>query len=194
MEATSLAALFIFIGFWYWMSERSKNETEQEANQKARNEIEVLREETKTTIHSRALKLGVDYTDDELDWICDNAETHSGKEGLANIGRMFEVAPKEKLEELMMKIEAQHMKYLMDRHDAQLSDETARRWQVILNDFRQLNPAQQKAHLAYIKKHSNELNEEQLHILELVSLGDFSNPAETDVMIGDTKLFSMRRR
>ncbi len=44
MEAKSIAALMIIMGFWYWMSERSKSKTEQEANQKARNVVISSRE------------------------------------------------------------------------------------------------------------------------------------------------------
>ena len=194
MEASSIVALMVILGFGYWINQRAKDKSEQDARKEAQNDLAKVREEAKATIHSRAMKFGIDYTDNQLDWICDNAQAHFGKEGIAKIEHMFETAPKEKLEELMMKIEVQHMEYLAEQNATKLSDESARRWQAILSDFKKLNPAQQKTHLAYIKKHSNELNDEQLHILELISLGNYSGPAETDIMLGNTKLFSVRRK
>lgn len=194
MEAKSIVALMIIMGFWYWMSERSKSKTEQEATKEVQDDVVKAREETKATIHSRAMKFGIDYTDNQLDWICDEIAQDHGKEGLIKVNRMFKQEEDERLKSLFELIEKEYQNYLQDKEIAELKDAVDRKWRAILDDFKKLNPAQQKVHLDYIKKHSNELNEKQLHILELISLGDYSGPAETDVMVGDLKLFSMRRR
>jgi hypothetical protein len=66
---------------------------------------------------------------------------------------------------------------------------------VVLEDFKSLNPAQQKSHLSYIKKHhADELTNEQLHVLELVSLGETSSPKSKDIEIGGVKLFTMKEK
>lgn len=75
-----------------------------------------------------------------------------------------------------------------------LKNEADRKWQAVLDNFKMMNSAQRKKHLAYIKKNANELSEEQLHILELISLSDDKNPSEADVLIGNTKLFTIRKR
>lgn len=194
MEAGSIAALLIILGVGYWMNQRSNTNEDRATKQKAQDDLANVREKARTAIRTRASNFGVDYTDDELDWICDNAEAHSGREGLVNIGKMFATAPRERLEELMMKIEKDHMIYLVEQQTKRLSDDAERRWNEILEDFKKMNPAQRKAHLAYIKKHTDELSEEQLHILTLLSLGDASDSLETDIMLGNTKLLSVRKK
>ena len=73
--------------------------------------------------------------------------------------------------------------------------EKERQWQAVLDDFRRLNPAQQKSHLSYLKKHhTGELTNEQLHILELVSLGEVNTPKSKDIEVGGVKLFTMREK
>ena len=73
--------------------------------------------------------------------------------------------------------------------------EEQRKWQVVLDDFRRLNPAQQKSHLAYIKKrHADELTNEQLHILELLSLGEANTPKSKDIEVGGVKLFTLKEK
>ena len=66
---------------------------------------------------------------------------------------------------------------------------------MVLEDFKRLNPTQQKSHLAYLKKHhADELTDEQLHILELVSLGEASTPKSKDIEVGGVKLFTMKEK
>lgn len=194
MEAGSVVALLIILGFGYWLAQRGKDKSEQEAKKAALDDLAKVRQETKATIHSRAMKFGIDYTDNQLNWICDEVEQGHGKEGLIKVNRMFKQDEDAKLKSLVVLIGKEYQAHLQDKEMAELKDEVDRKWHAILDDFKKLNPAQQKVHLEYIKKHSNELDEEQLHILELVSLGDYRDPAETDIMLGKTKLLSVRRR
>ena len=205
MEATSIVALLIILGLGYWFNSSREDKREQKdrdiANQKATkiakaesSDMERVKNDTRKTIRSRALELGVDYTKDELDWICDRAISHSGKKGLEDIRQMFATAPRSKLEAFMVKIEKDHLMYLVERQEAQRSERAEHRWQVILDDFKKLNPAQQKTHLTYIKKNTDELTEEQLHILELISLSDREHSSSKDVMVGDVKLFSVKEK
>lgn len=101
MEAKSIVALMIIMGFWYWMSERSKSKTEQEATKEVQDNVVKAREETKATIHSRAMKFGIDYTDNQLDWICDEIAQDHGKEGLIKVNRMFKQEEDERLKSLL---------------------------------------------------------------------------------------------
>lgn len=194
MEAGSIVALMVILGFGYWINQRAKDKSELDARKEAQNDLSKVREETKATIHSRAMKFGIDYTDNQLDWICDEIAQDHGQDGLIKVNRMFKQEEDERLKSLFELIENEYKNHLQDKEIAELKDEVDRKWRAILDDFKKLNPAQQKVHLGYIKKHSNELNEEQLHILELISLGNYSGPAETDIMLGNTKLFSVRRK
>ncbi len=203
MEIPSgLAAFAVIAGIAYWINssreEKRKWQGETAASQEARKKHEKLlqtREKARNAIRSRAKEFDVDYADDELDWICSNAEAHSGEKGLADIGNVFATAPRSTVEKLMMKIEKDHLIYLADQQAEQQSAEKERQWQTVLDDFRRLNPAQQKSHLTYLKKHhTDELTDEQLHILELVSLGEVNTPKSKDIEVGGVKLFTMKEK
>ena len=203
MEIPSAVIAFtIIMGIAYWINSSREEKERVAANEKAAgvakahsDDIDRAKSKVRKTIHARASEFGVDYTIDELDWICNNAVSHSGKKGLEDIGRMFATAPKDKLEALMMKIEVEHFKYLTEQQATQRTNEAERKWQTILEDFKRLNPAQQKSHLTYIKKHhAGELTNEQLHILELVSLGEANTPKSKDIEVGGVKLFTMKEK
>ena len=202
MEIPSIfGALVIIFGLAYWINSRREEKERVAASKEAAKEAKAKGDEASKTreiarkkIHSRTLEFGVEYTDDELGWILDTAVFHSGIKGLEDIGNTFAVAPKDKLEQLMMKIEKDHTIYLAEQQITQLSAEAERKWQALLDNFKKLNPAQQKAHLAYIKKTTDELTDEQLHILELVSLGETSTPKSKDIEVGGVKLFTMKEK
>lgn len=197
-----IVAFAIIAAIAYWVNSNREDKERVVANEKAakiaqteRNNLMQARKEARKAIRSRARDFGVEYTEDELDWICDVFEANSGKSGLIKIRNIFETYPQDKLEAFMMRIEVEHSKYLIEQQATERSNESEQKWQEILEDFKRLNSAQQKSHLAYIKKnHADELTDEQLHILELISLNEQKQPSNTDVMVGDVKLFSMRKK
>lgn len=202
MEIPSgLMAFAVIIGVAYWVNSRREDKERVAANEKAAkvakdksDVIENAKSKTRKIIRTRAKEFDVDYTDDELDWILNWAVSQSGQKGLENLEYMFTTAPKDKLEQLMMKIEKDHLTYSAEQQEAQRSNEAEYRWLALLGDFNKLNPAQQKTHLAYIKKNTDELTDEQLHTLELISLGDRERSSSKDIMVGDVKLFSLKEK
>jgi DNA integrity scanning protein DisA with diadenylate cyclase activity len=106
----------------------------------------------------------------------------------------FESAKDGEIKKLIEMIETGYRNHIEQMVTAQLKNEAECKWQLVLEDFKRMNPAQRKEHLAYIKKNTNELNDEQLHILKLISLSESSNANDTDIMLGDVKLFSMRKK
>ena len=177
---SALGALVVIFGLAYWVNSRREKKEKVAINEKLAkveraksSELQRKKNETSKIIRSRALELGVDYTDEELNWICNKAMSNSGKKGLDDIGKMFATAPKDKLGQLIMKMEKEHLMYFAEQHVTRLSDEAERKWKALLENFIKLNSAQQKSHLAYIKKnHKDELTDEQLHTLELIILSE----------------------
>lgn len=181
MEAKSIVALMIIMGFWYWMSERSKSKTEQEANQKARNDFMSLVDE-----------LGVDGISGELvHWLEAKILLQTGKAGLQDYtnelrGLMEEDGKKAAIVQLMFL--QQH--YANEKHQT----DSNKKWLDYVDAFRKYNHAQQKHEIERLKKISDPHSEDdtsKINALEMIHLG---NVGVTDVMVGDLKLFSMRRR
>ena len=115
---SGLMAFAVIIGVAYWVNSRREDKERVAANEKAAkvakdksDVIESAKSKTRKIIRTRAKEFDVDYTDDELDWILNWAVSQSGKKGLANLEYMFTTAPKDKLEQLMMKIEKDHLTY-----------------------------------------------------------------------------------
>lgn len=181
MEATSIAAMLIILGLWYWMSERAKGKTEQEDNHKARNDFMSLVDE-----------LGVDGISDELVyWLETKILLQTGKAGLQDYtnelrGLVEENGKKAAIVQLMFL--QQH--YANEKHKT----DSNKKWLDYVDAFRKYNHAQQKHEIERLKKISDPHSEDdtsKINALEMIHLG---NVGVTDVMVGDLKLFSMRRR
>lgn len=206
MEATSIIALLIILGLGYWFnSSREEKRRQQEAviaSQKASKKTQArhdnrtrARIKARNAINSRAADFDVEYSSDQMNWILDRAEVESGEKGLADITHIFATASRDVVEKLIVEVEKSYLMYQVDLRFEQESVESERQWQAVLDDFKRLNPAQQKSHLAYIKKHhTGELTDEQLHILELVSLGEVNTPKSKDIEVGGVKLFTLKEK
>lgn len=172
----SAVAFGIFIAIVGYFTARSDNKRKEEEQKKISDRINNLRGMLKASVVKRAVALNVtDYTDEELDFICDIVQTYGGSEGLLKAKQEFDTVSDNKVESFLMQIEIAHFKYLLDNQERQRKRDNEEAWQMILNDFKKLNPAQRKSHLAYIKKGDYGLSDEQLHILELASLSDHRN-------------------
>ena len=170
-----------------------------EAIKAARNEREHDRETAQVAIQSRAEKFDIHFSTDELDWICDEVEAEAGRDGMLQVTERYSRAGdkgnRTAIRGQFEAIKSSYQEHLQESESLRIQAESERKWQVILEDFKQLNHAQQKSHLAYLKKHhENELTEEQLHILELVSLGETSMPKSKDIEVGGVKLFTMKEK
>lgn len=206
MEATSIIALLIILGLGYWFnSSREEKRRQQEAviaSQKAAKKAQArhdsrtrARSKARNTINSRAAEFEVEYPSDQMNWILDRAEAKSGEKGLADIAHIFATASRDVVEKLIVEIEKSYLMYRVDLRFEQESVESERQWQAVLGDFKSLNSAQQKSHLAYIKKHhTGKLTDEQLHALELVSLGEVNTPKSKDIEVGGVKLFTLKEK
>ena len=203
MEATSIVALVIILGVEYWINSSREDKATAEATEQAikaaRDELEQAREEAQEAIQARAEKFDIHFSTDELDWICDEVEAEAGREGLLQVteryGRAGDKGDRLAVREQFESIKSSYQEYLQESELSRTQAEEGHKWQVLLDDFKRLNPAQQKSHLAYIKKHhTGELTNEQLHILELVSLGEASTPKSKDIEVGGVKLFTMREK
>lgn len=204
MEIPSAVIAFsIILGIAYWISNSREEKATAEANEKAikaaRDELEQVRDEAQEAIQTRADKFDIHFTAEELDWICDEVEAESGREGLLQVIKSYSQAGDKgdrlAVREQFESIKSSYQEYLQESELSRVQAEEQRKWQAVLDDFRRLNPAQQKSHLAYIKKHhTDELTDEQLHILELVSLGETSAPKSKDIEVGGVKLFTMREK
>lgn len=207
MEIPSgLAAFAVIMGIAYWVNSRGEEKRKQQeaaaANAKATKIAQAkhdsrtrARSKARNAISSRAAEFKVEYPSHQMNWILDSAEARSGEKGLTDIAHVFATAPSDTIQKLIMKLEQGHLMYMVDLRLKQESAESERQWQAVLDDFKRLNPAQQKSHLSYLKKHhTDELTDEQLHILELVSLGEVNTPKSKDIEVGGVKLFTMKEK
>lgn len=204
MEIPSAVIAFtIILGIAYWINnsreERAAAEASEKAIKAARDELEQARDEAQEAIQSRADKFDIHFTAEELDWICDEVETEAGREGLLQVIEKYSQAgdkgDRQAVREQFESIKSSYQEYLQESELSRVQAEEQRKWQAVLDDFRRLNPAQQKSHLAYIKKrHADELTNEQLHILELVSLGEANTPKSKDIEVGGVKLFTLKEK
>ena len=203
VEATSIVALVIILGVAYWINSSREDKATAEATEQAikaaRNELEQARDEAQEAIQKRAERFDIHFSTDELDWICDEVEAEAGREGLLQVierySRAGDKGDRLAVREQFESIKLSYQEYLQESELSRTQAEEGHKWQVLLDDFKRLNPAQQKSHLAYIKKHhAGELTNEQLHILELVSLGEASTPKSKDIEVGGVKLFTMREK
>lgn len=204
MEIPSAVIAFtIILGIAYWINSNREEKATAEATEKAikaaRNELEQARDEAQEAIQARAEKFDIHFSAEELDWICDEVEAEAGREGLLQVieryGRAGDKGDRLAVREQFESIKSSYQEYLQESELSRVQAEEQRKWQAVLDDFKRLNPAQQKSHLSYIKKHhTGELTDEQLHILELVSLGEASTPKSKDVEVGGVKLFTMREK
>ncbi len=204
MEIPSAVIAFtIILGIAYWINNSREEKATAEATEKAikaaRDELEQARDEAQEAIRARAGKFDIHFTAEELDWICDEVEAEAGREGLLQVierySRVGDKGDRLAVSEQFESIKSSYQEYLQESELSRIQTEEQRKWQAVLDDFKRLNPAQQKSHLAYIKKrHTGELTDEQLHILELVSLGEASTPKSKDIEVGGVKLFTMREK
>ena len=204
MEISSAVVAFaIIMGIAYWINSSREEKATAEATQKAikaaRDELEQARDEAQEAIQKRAERFDIHFSTDELDWICDEVEAEAGREGLLQVierySRAGDKGDRLAVREQFESIKLSYQEYLQESELSRTQAEEGHKWQVLLDDFKRLNPAQQKSHLAYIKKHhAGELTNEQLHILELVSLGEASTPKSKDIEVGGVKLFTMREK
>lgn len=192
MKSAVAFGIFIFI-VGYFIA-RSENKEKAKELQIMSDELSKAREGVKMAINVQAVKHGANFTDQQLDWVCSEVESGHGKEGLIMVKERLESASENEARKLLGMIETGYVEHQEELEITRLKNEADRKWQAVLDNFKMMNSAQRKKHLAYIKKNVNELSEEQLHILELISLGDDKNPSEADVLIGNTKLFTIRKR
>ena len=204
MEIPSAVIAFtIILGIAYWINSSREEKAAATAAEKAaktnRDGLEQAREAAQAAIQKRAEKFDIHFSTDELDWICDEVEAEAGREGLLQVierySRAGDKGDRLAVREQFESIKLSYQEYLQESELSRTQAEEEHKWQVLLDDFKRLNPAQQKSHLAYIKKHhAGELTNEQLHILELVSLGEASTPKSKDIEVGGVKLFTMREK
>lgn len=204
MEIPSAVIAFtIILGIAYWINnsreERAAAEASEKAIKAARDELEQARDEAQEAIQTRADKFDIHFTAEELDWICDEVEAEAGREGLLQVIERYSQAGDKgdrlAVREQFEAIKSSYQEYLQESELSRAQAEEERKWQVVLEDFKSLNPVQQKSHLSYIKKHhTGELTDEQLHILELVSLGEASTPKSKDIEVGGVKLFTLKEK
>lgn len=204
MEIPSAVIAFtIILGIAYWINssreEKATAEKTEKAIKAARDELEQARDEAQEAIQARAEKFDIHLSAEELDWICDEVEAEAGREGLLQVierySRAGDKGDRLAVREQFESIKSSYQEYLQESKLSRAQAEERRKWQAVLDDFKRLNPAQQKSHLAYIKEHhTGELTDEQLHILELVSLGEASTPKSKDIEVGGVKLFTMREK
>ena len=204
MEIPSAVIAFAIIaGIAYWINSSREEKATAAATEKAitaaRDELEQARDEAQEAIQARAEKFDIHFTAEELDWICDEVEAEAGREGLLQVIERYSRAG-DKGDRLIVReqfesIKSSYQEYLQESELSRAQAEKERQWQTVLDDFRLLNPAQQKSHLSYLKKHhTGELTDEQLHILELVSLGEVNTPKSKDIEVGGVKLFTMKEK
>ena len=203
MEATSIVALVIILGVAYWINSSREDKATAEATEQAikaaRNELEQARDEAQEAIQKRAERFDIHFSTDELDWICDEVEAEAGCEGLLQVierySRAGDKGDRLAVREQFESIKLSYQEYLQESELSRTQAEEEHKWQVLLDDFKRLNPAQQKSHLTYFKKHHvGELTNEQLHRLELVSLGEANTPKSKDIEVGGVRLFTMREK
>lgn len=200
---SALVAFAVIMGIAYWINSSREGkvaaaETEK-AIKTARDELEKVRGAAQEAIRVRAEKFDIHFSTDELDWICDEVEAEAGREGLLQVieryGRAGDKGDRLAVREQFEAVKSSYQEYLQESELSRAQAEEERKWQVVLEDFKSLNSAQQKSHLSYIKKrHAGELTDEQLHILELVSLGEANTPKSKDIEVGGVKLFTMKEK
>lgn len=204
MEIPSAVVAFtIILGIAYWVNSRHEEKAAVAAAEKVakatHDELKQAREDAQVAIRERAEKFDIHFSADELDWICDEVEVEAGREGLLQVieryGRAGNKGNRLVVREQFESIKSSYQEYLQESELSSVQAEEQRKWQAVLDDFKRLNPAQQKSHLTYIEKHhAGELTNEQLHILELVSLGEVDTPKSKDIEVGGVKLFTMREK
>ena len=192
----AVIAFTIILGVAYWINSSHEEKTAagaaENAAKFARDELKQAREDARAAIQKRAEKFDIHFSDDELNWICYEVEAEAGRDGLLQVAERYSRAGDEgdrtAIREQFELIKLSYQEHLQE-------SESERKWQVILEDFKRLNHDQQKSHLAYLKKHhTGELTDEQLHILELVSLGEVNTPKSKDIEVGGVKLFTMKEK
>jgi len=99
----------------------------------------------KNSIVKRAAAFNVtDYTNEELDFICDIVQAYGGSEGLLKAKQELDTVPDDKVEGFLAQMEVTHFKHLLDNQERQWKRDDEEAWQTVLNDFKRLNPAQRK--------------------------------------------------
>jgi hypothetical protein len=200
---SAIVAFAIIMGIAYWINSSREEKATVAATEKAiktaRDKLAKTREAAQEVIRVRAEKFDIHFSLEELDWICDEVEAEAGREGLLQVierySRAGDKGDRLAVREQFESIKSSYQEYLQESKLSRAQAEEERKWQVTLDDFKRLNPAQQKSHLAYVKKHhAGELTNEQLHILELVSLGEVSTPKSKDIEVGGVKLFTMKEK
>lgn len=204
MEIPSAIVVFtIIMGIAYWLNssreEKATAAAAEKAIKAARDELEKTRKAAHEAIQARAKKFDIHFSTDELDWICDEVEAEAGREGLLQVierySRAGDKGDRLAVREQFESIKSSYQEFLQESELSRAQAKEERKWQVVLEDFKSLNPAQQKSHLSYIKKHhADELTNEQLHVLELVSLGETSTPKSKDIEVGGVRLFTMKEK
>lgn len=200
---SAIVAFTVIMGIAYWINSSREEKVTAAVTEKAikaaRDELKKTRVAAQEAIQARAEKFDIHFSTDELDWICDEVEAEAGREGLLQVIERYSRAGDKgdplDVREQFESIKSSYQEYLQQSELSRAQAEEERKWQVLLDDFKRLNPAQQKSHLSYIKKHhAAELTDEQLHILELVSLGEASTLKSKNIEVGGVKLFTMKEK
>ena len=200
---SAIVAFTIIMGIAYWINSSREEKVTATATEKAikaaRDELIKSREAAQQAIQARAKKFDIHFSTDELNWVCDEVEAEAGREGLLQVIERYSQAGDKgdrlSVREQFESIKSSYQEHLQQSELSRAQAEEERKWQVVLDDFKGLNTAQQKSHLAYIKKHhADELTNEQLHILELVSLGEADTSKSKDIEVGGVKLFTLKEK
>ena len=200
---SAIVAFTVIMGIAYWINSSREEKVTAAVTEKAikaaRDELKKTRVAAQEAIQARAEKFDIHFSTDELYWICDEVEAEAGREGLLQVIERYSRAGDKgdplDVREQFESIKSSYQEYLQQSELSRAQAEEERKWQVLLDDFKRLNPAQQKSHLSYIKKHhAAELTDEQLHILELVSLGEASTLKSKNIEVGGVKLFTMKEK
>ncbi len=200
---SAIVAFTVIMGIAYWINSSREEKVTAAVTEKAikaaRDELKKTRVAAQEAIQARAEKFDIHFSTDELDWICDEVEAEAGREGLLQVIERYSRAGDKgdplDVREQFESIKSSYQEYLQQSELSRAQAEEECKWQVLLDDFKRLNPAQQKPHLSYIKKHhAAELTDEQLHILELVSLSEASTLKSKNIEVGGVKLFTMKEK
>lgn len=117
-ERMSMQPVFVLIIFFavigYILTRSNKKGGSSSSPHEVRSKSKYKVEAAKKKIINRASKRGVNYSDEEIEFILKTALDHSGIEGVKRIGETFESAPDKIIDQIMMKIEKEHLFSIVD--------------------------------------------------------------------------------
>ena len=183
VEAGSIVALVIILGFGYWIAENNKEKNKQEAMQTARANFIAL-----------ANKAGVDsntITNDLVGWLEKKILLQtSGKYDLQYYTNELEgLLEEDGQRAVIVQLMLLQLKY---ENKKQVTKQNLE-WVRYIDSFKRMNQAQQNHEITRLKKAADPQSDDdasRINTLRLIQLGGTTN---TDIMVGDIKLFSVRK-